>query len=208
MKNIVIALLCLASSSIYAQEGNAEFDGHKWEAPYYLPLPKDWNFERFLIPIGFAPEIPYKGVEDIRFTPGWAKRTSDEYWTYAFLWWLDGSPKIDAQIVATNLKAYYTGLYKANSDSVQTATENPVPAVTSFKKIPTAKGDLETYSGTIEMMDYMQRKPITLNCRVHLASCREENKSIIFYELSPKPFTHNNWTNLSQLWLNFKCKKS
>jgi len=83
-----------------------------------------------------------------------------------------------------------------------------MPVITSFKKAPTAKGDLETYTGTIEMMDYLQRKPITLNCIVHLASCKEENKSILFYELSPKPFTHNNWVNLNQLWLDFKCKKS
>jgi len=206
MKNILIALVCLTSTTIYGQD--AEFDGHKWEAPYHLPLPKDWNFERFLIPIGFAPEIPYKGIEDIRFTPGWAKKTSEEYWTYAFLWWLDGPPKTDAQIIAANLKAYYTGLYKANSDSVQSATEKPVQVITLFKKAPTAKGDLETYTGTIEMMYYLQRKPITLNCIVHLASCKEANKSILFYELSPKPFTHSNWVNLNQLWLDFKCKKS
>ena len=36
------------------------------KAPYNLGFPKDWGVERFLIPIAFAPQIPYKGVEDIR----------------------------------------------------------------------------------------------------------------------------------------------
>lgn len=77
MKYLIILMLCLTSLSIYGQEVKTEFDGHKWEAPYQLPVPKDWTIERFLIPISFAPQIPYKGVEDIRFTPGWGKVDSD-----------------------------------------------------------------------------------------------------------------------------------
>src|SRR4030095_1063466 len=197
MKNLTILILCLASLSIYGQEAETGFDGHKWEAPYFLPLPKDWTIERFLIPISFAPQIPYKGVEDIRFTPGWAKVNSDEYWTYAFLWYLDAPPKMDAKIIAENLKAYYTGLFKSNTDSTRASTEKLIPVPTSFKKVATDKGDLETYTGTIQMVDYMQRKPITLNCIVHMKSCTEENKTILFYELSPKPFTHSNWLSLN-----------
>jgi hypothetical protein len=208
MKNLTILMLCLISLSIYGQEAETEFDGHKWEAPYNLPVPKDWTIERFLIPISFAPQISYKGVEDIRFTPGWAKVKSDEYWTYAFLWYLDAPPKTDAKIIAENLKAYYTGLIRSNTDSARIATEKIIPVITSFKKTLTDKGDLETYTGTIEMLDYMQRKPITLNCIVHLKACPEDNKTILFYELSPKAFTHNNWLSLNQLWLDFKCIKS
>jgi hypothetical protein len=204
MKHILIIILCFTSLTGYAQEN---FDGHKWEAPYHLPIPKDWGVERFLIPIGFAPQIPYKGVEDIRFTPGWAKTTSDEYWTYAFLWYLEGSVKTTAQIIEENLKAYYTGLFKVNTDSSKLANEKIIPVTTSFKKVTTGKGDIATYQGTIEMMDYMQRKPITLHCIVRWKFCVEEKKNFLFYELSPKPFSHNNWKNLDQLWLEFRCRK-
>ena len=208
MKNIIVSLFCLISINSYSQEIITEFDGHKWEAPYDLAIPNGWAIERFLMPISFAPQISYRGVEDIRFAPGWANVKSDEYWTYAFLWYLDARPKTDEKIIAANLKAYYTGLYKVNTDSARYAIEKPVPAITSFKKTVTAKGDLETYTGTIEMLDYMQRKPIVLNCIVHLKVCAEENKTILFYELSPKPFTHNNWLALDRLWSDFKCKKS
>jgi len=207
MKNVVVFILCIISFCTYGQETTTEFDGHKWEAPYHLPMPTGWNFERFLIPISFAPEISYKGVEDIRFTPGWANVKSDEYWTYAFLWYLDSAPKTDAQIIAKNLTAYYTGLIKSNTANANASTEKSIPVTASFKKAPTDKGELETYTGTIEMLDYMQKKPIILNCRVHLKSCKEQNKYLIFFELSPKPFTHNNWINLNQLWLDFKCTK-
>jgi hypothetical protein len=70
MRYLIIIMLSLTSLSIFGQEEKTEFNGHTWEAPYTLPLPKDWTIERFLIPISFAPEIPYTGVEDIRFSPG------------------------------------------------------------------------------------------------------------------------------------------
>jgi len=207
MKNVVVFIFCLIFFCTYGQEATTEFDGHKWQAPYHLPMPTGWNFERFLIPISFAPEISYKGVEDIRFTPGWANAKSEEYWTYAFLWYLDSAPKTDVKIIAKNLTAYYTGLIKSNTANANVSSEKLIPVTASFKKIQTDKGDLETYTGTIEMLDYMQKKPITLNCRVHLKSCKEQDKFVLFYELSPKPFTHSNWTNLNQLWLDFNCKK-
>ena len=207
MKHLLVSMLCIAYLSSNGQETTTEFDAHKWEAPYHLATPKDWGLERFLIPINFAPSISYKGVEDIRFTPGWAKVKSDEYWTYAFLWYLDGSVKTNKNITAENLKAYYTGLFIVNSDSAKVAAWKSKPVITTFKKVPTAKGDVKTFTGTIEMIDYLQQKPITLNCRAHLKYCRDENKTIIFYELSPQPFTHNIWTSLNHLWLDFKCKK-
>ncbi len=208
MKRLMILLLILTSLNIYAQKDSV-FDGHTWQAPYHLSIPKDWTIERFLIPIGFAPQIPYKGVEDIRFAPGWAKVKSDEYWSYAFLWYLDGTPKTGAAIIAQNLKAYYSGLVKVNIDNAKhkDSLEKLTAATTSFKKIETQKGDDATFQGTINMIDYMQLKPITLNCIAHIRPCVEEKKTIIFYELSPQPFEHSIWRDLDKLWTEFSCKR-
>lgn len=198
----------MISVDLSGQEtATTEFDGHKWEAPYNLPIPKDWTIERFLIPINFAPQISYRGVEDIRFSPGWSKVKTEEYWTYAFLWYLDGSVKMDPEIIAFNLKAYYSGLIESNRENLKIPDEKLIPVQTSFIETKTEKDDLKTFTGTIYMLDYMQQKPITLNCIAHLKTCPEENRTIIFYELSPKSFSHNNWLNLNQLWLDFACKK-
>jgi hypothetical protein len=205
MKALAIIILSLFSVAVYGQEIEPEFDGHKWEAPYTLPIPKDWTIERFLIPIGFAPQISYKGVEDIRFTPGWSKVKNDDYWSYAFLWYLEGEVKINSRIIESNLKAYYTGLIGVNGRSIP--AEKLIPVVTSFKKTRKVNGDLKTYIGTIKMVDYMTQKPITLNCKAHLKSCLGENKTFIFCELSPKPLSHNIWLSLDKLWIDFKCKK-
>lgn len=204
MKILAILFLSLSSVIVYGQEPEP-FDGHKWEAPYHFPTPQNWGIERFLIPISFAPKIPYKGVEDIRFTPGWANAKSEEYWSYAFLWYLDGKVTIDAKTIDSNLHAYYTGLVSINGQNIP--AEKVIPVVTSFKKIKTENGDQETYTGTVKKTDYMSQKPIVLNAKVHLRSCPEENKTFIFYELSPQPLSHIVWASLDKLWLEFKCKK-
>ena len=208
MKNSITVVFCLISLFTFGQTTKVEFDGNKWEAPYTLDFPKGWDVERFLIPIEFAPSIPYKGVEDIRFTPGWGKAGTEEYWSYAFLWYLDEKPEITAKIVAENLKAYYTGLVGRNIVPRKIPADKIFPVKTEIKATKTAVGDLKTFSGTIYMLDYMEQKPITLNCMVHVKYCPGKNNAFIFNEISPKPFSDNLWKNLNQLWINFTCDKT
>jgi hypothetical protein len=162
-----------------------------------------------LIPIEFAPQIPYQGVEDLRFTPGWGDSTSNEYWTYSFLWYLDGKPETNAEIIAKNLEHYYTGLIGRNIEKRKIPAEKIFTPKTSFKEIETGKGDIKTFQGTIYMLDYMQQEPITLNCIVHLKACETlKDKTFIFYEISPKPLTDNIWQQLNNLNTSFNCSKS
>ena len=206
MKNLIIVLLCVLAFDTFGQNPTDEFDAKKWEAPYHLNSPKDWDVERFLIPISFAPQIPYTGVEDIRFAPGWSKVQSDEYWSYAFLWYLEGTPKITAKTVKNNLKAYYSGLVGVMQGEI--SADQLVPVKTKFKKVKTEKGDLKTFRGTINMLDYMAKKPIVLNCIVHLKSCSGQNSTFVFYAISPKPYTDKIWQSLHQLWIEFNCNKA
>jgi hypothetical protein len=199
LKTIAILLLTLFSLALYAQD----FDSQSSETPYDLPAPEGWGTERFPIPIVFAPEIEYSGEEDIRFAPGWAKAKSEEYWSYAFLWYLDGKVKTNPEIVAGNMKTYYEGLIGSNGAHIP--KENLIPVVTTFRKVKKEEGDRGTFTGTVKMTNYMNQEPVTLNCKVHLKSCGD--KTIIFYELSPKLFEHAVWAQLDLLWTGFRCTK-
>jgi hypothetical protein len=200
----VLALLMLSfvAGTLFSQE-QPEFEGRTWKAPYTLPTPPGWAVERFPIPIMFAPEIPYKGVEDLRFAPGWSKVKSDEYWSYAFLWYLEGDVPMDPTTIGRNMKVYYEGLISSNGSAIP--REQLIPVTTSFKEARTTKGDLKTYVGTIRMLDYMQKKPITLHCMVHVRSCPQDERTFIFHELSPQGSSHRIWKRLDQLWSGFKC---
>ncbi len=191
-----------------AQDPKVEFDGSKWKAPYTLSFPEGWGVERFPIPIEFAPKIPYKGVEDIRFAPGWGDAKSEEYWTYAFLWYLDEAPAINAKIIESNLNEYYTGLIGRNIERRKIPAQKLLPVKTSMKEVNTAPGDLKTFYGTIAMLDYMEQKPQILNCIVHLKSCAGQSKGFVFNQISPKAMTDKVWVSLDLLWKSFDCNPS
>ncbi len=207
MKNLLLALCCLISAIAFAQDTKVAFDGKNWQAPYALDFPKGWDVERFLIPIEFAPSIPYKGIEDIRFTPGWGNAKTEEYWSYAFLWYLDGKPNITAENTAANLKAYYTGLIGRNIEPRKIPAEKVFPVKTAIKAVKTAAGDIKTFNGKIDMLDYMEQKPITLNCIVHIKLCPGKNNTFVFTEISPQPYNHKVWEAFGQLWGSFNCDK-
>jgi len=207
MKKVLFGILCLLSLNLLAQDAQPAFDGAKWHAPYTLASPTGWDVERFPIPISFAPAIPYKGVEDIRFTPGWAKVNTDEYWSYAFLWYLDGKQAMTPQIIETNLKAYYTGLVGMNIESRKIPADKLVQIKTSFKEVKKDKGDLKTFHGTVYMLDYMEQKPMILNCIIHLRSCPARDNTFVFNEISPQPYGHKTWQALDQLWTGFSCSE-
>lgn len=205
MKQTLFIILWLAFLEASGQEAQNKFDGKKWEAPYFLDIPQGWDVERFLIPISFAPSIPYKGVEDIRFTPGWGKKEGDDYWSYAFLWYLDGTQEFNAKTIERNLVAYYTGLAKTNIDTSKVNLDTLVKVNASVKNRKGVGADLLTFEGKADILDFITLKPISLNLMIHIRYCKEQAKTVVFHEASPRMFTDKVWKDLDLLWTTFRC---
>jgi metallo-beta-lactamase class B len=171
---------------------------------FALPVPDGWTTETFPVPPSFATGIPFKGVEDIRFAPGWSKPGSEDYWTYAFLWNLEGTPLIDSVVVAAYLKSYYTGLIHANAKGKGIPADKiPEAAVTMSPSDNPSK-----FRGTIDMLDYMTQRPITLHFVIRVVTCPMENRVFVFHELSPKQEADGVWPKLDSLWHGFACADS
>jgi hypothetical protein len=183
------------------------FDPYSYVPDYFLPMPDKWGVERFQFPIEFATAIPYKGIEDVRFAPGWGDKNSAEYWSYCFLWWLDGDPQINLNDLEEDLKMYYTGLVGRNIPIRKIPPEKLVPVHVALKKVKQAPNDLETYSGTVNMLDYFLQKPMILNAVVHVRNCPEKNRKVLFFEISPKPETDLVWISMNSIFSEFRCFK-
>jgi hypothetical protein len=205
MKIQITLMFCFITFFSFGQTVE-KFDGPSWNPPYTLTL-DGWGIERFLIPVDFAPKIPYKGVEDIRFTLGWGDKNSEEYWSYAFLWYLDGKPAIDAVALKRNLDLYYDGLISRNIIKRNISAKIIFKTNTKLKQIATYPGDEKTFQGTVTMLDYMAKAPMVLNCKVHLKKCKGLDKTILFYQLSPKTYSDAVWKKLTKLWADFNCGK-
>lgn len=175
---------------------------HTWKPPYELPVPQNWGEERFVLPPDFAPGIPYKGVEDIRFTPGWGDPKSEEHWTYSFLWWLDENAVINVDKLQEALKLYYNGLVAQNITSRNIPANKVIPTTVTVKKIKSGAGDSETYSATINMLDYHTNQPIKLNGLVHIKG-KFKDKTAVYFTLSPQPFSHEVWKKMDDIGSKF-----
>jgi hypothetical protein len=201
MKNsfvAIVVIVCFSSCNNSTGKTAATKD-----EPYHFDVLPGWTSEHIPFPISFAGSIPYKGVENVRFTSGWGNPSSDEYWSYEFVWWLDGDQPMNAGTLQQNMRIYYTGLVTDNITRRNIPAVKVVPVVTAYKKINSTPGDVETYTGTVNMLDYMVQQPIVLNSLVHIQKCA--GHTVILYEMSPKPYSHAVWQELNKVALSFTC---
>jgi hypothetical protein len=77
------------------------------------PVPAGWRSEVIPFPFEFAPAIPHRGLEDLRFPPGMFDPSSPDYWSYAFTWHTDDAAELDASALGLELTAYFAGLIAA-----------------------------------------------------------------------------------------------
>lgn len=175
-------------------------------AEYNFDVPKGWTVEKFPFPVAFAPKIPYKGFEDLRFTPGWESTVSDQHWSYTFLWWLEGDVKTDSAVLNEHLKYYYFGLLNSNVTARHIPVDKVIQPVVTIRKTSTDSADAETYTGTIKMINYLDLtfSTITLNCVIHKRDCNAH--TAILFQLSPKPLQDKVWQQLYEVKDSFKCR--
>src|SRR5581483_6769874 len=83
------------------------------EPPYQVPAPAGWARETIDLPPSFAPDMKWKGTEELRFAPQWLKPGSKTFFSYALLFWLPDDQKVDRQTLERELLTYYRGLAKA-----------------------------------------------------------------------------------------------
>lgn len=153
------------------------------QAAYLLNTPTNWTIERFDLPPVFAPGLPIKGTEDIRFSPGWSKRDNENYWSYCYLWTLQSGEPLTQADLETCLKFYYTGLVRSNL----TDTAHLIPVTIKLHRIPNVAPGRKAFKGEIHMLDYMSKQPIILNLKIH------QKNNFIFFEVSPLPYANKIW---------------
>jgi len=172
-----------------------------------LPVPEGWSTEYFSLPPDFAKQVKAVGVEDLRFFPGWEDPNSEGHWSYVFLWWLDGNAAINGTYIENNLKTLYTGLVNRNITPRKIPLEKVLPVTVHMKPVKIAQGDLKTFEGEVNMLNYITQTPMILHVIVHHKDCADKTHGFLIFEVSPKPFNHPNWEKLNKLNADFSCIK-
>ncbi|MBY5922382.1 hypothetical protein [Ferrimonas balearica] len=75
-----------------------------------LPEPAGWRGERIALPPEFAPELPFKGAEEMRFSPGMYDPQANDFFSYLFAFELAPGTALDKRNIERLLLVYYQGL--------------------------------------------------------------------------------------------------
>lgn len=171
------------------------------EPSLFTEAPEDWRPEVIPFPLGFAPEIDLEGVEELRFAPGMFKPETTDYFSYAFVWALNGEIRLSEDKLVEYLLAYYRGLYKAVSKLEEKKTENFKVEVTSAKKgfYPGAEA---SHQGTVFWREpFATEKEQTLHLLIDQWICKKTGKTMVYFLLSPQQQGHSVWKTLTSFRL-------
>lgn len=168
---------------------------------FLLDAPDNWRKETLTLPLSFAPELDYKGLEFVRFSSGWGDKNSEEFWTYKFAWYLDINPNITAETLNKELKIYFDGLLNLIGKGRGLAKETIVPTKANIVRNSSKK----LFLGEVIIFDVFFTEALkTLNVKVSTKYCKITKKHIVYFEFSPQPFKHKLWKTMNKITI--PCK--
>ena len=145
-------------------------------------------------PLSFASDIVHRGVEEIRFSPGWADPKASDYFTYAFVWLLEPPARLDAPTLKGDLHSYFKGLMasvawekqgEAKTEPLGTyVTVDRVRAPRSeptFPVRPAYRAEVMTYDA------FHAGKKLVLQIDIFEPKSPVEGRQLYYFEASPKP---------------------
>ncbi len=179
--------------------------------PYTLTAPEGWRSERLPFPLSFAPDLDYKGHENLRFAPGMFKPEMADYFSYAFVLWIDGKMSFEPESLEKDLLKYYRGLCGSVARSRKLDLDLSRIAVKVKKQDQKGKlggEDAEFLHAQIDWYDpFVTGKPLSLHLEIWGRTADAGKRSCLFAIVSPKEKTAAVWETLRKIQREFACPR-
>ena len=195
MRKIIVAFLFITSIFIAAkgQDAKAEF----------LKEPSTWSFERFPLPPVFAPGFPYKGVEELRFSPGMFNKDSSDYFSYAFVAQLDNTTAMRQPDIKNYLLTYFKGLCGSTAKERNLSIDTSQITVSIEKKNNVPPG-VTIYNALLNVFGvFADGAPVTLNAEIKVLNNLTTKNSYLVFIASPHKKTDDIWKQLYKIQNSF-----
>jgi hypothetical protein len=212
MKRCVVVAVSSALIACSSQQGrppeHAPSRGHvQHVSSFHLPTPPGWQIEIFPFPLEFAPSLPYLGVEELRLAPGFFDAGAPGFWSYVFVWYLEGDVPFTAAGLAKDLETYYEGLAKSRESP---ALYDPIKAAahaTLGEGKPVPQG-FTHYEGAVDIHDpFTTHARLTLRVKLDVLCCRDEGRTAVLSRASPQPPQSPVWAELAGIASGFRCSR-
>jgi hypothetical protein len=182
---LIIILLSLNAFFALAQNANR----------LLLHIPEDWTYEKLDFPLSFAPDIHYKGFEELYFSPGMFDTLSPNYFTYLFVLSINDKINIKTKEIEDFLLKYYKGLCSGNTNVDTSKVKAKV------KKYINLKSKNQCYTGQLTFFDVFCNKgqKILLNMELEVIVNKKDNKLFVIALVSPSSKQSQTWLELHQI---------
>jgi hypothetical protein len=202
-QNLLLLLVLAFGSEALAQKAPA-----MPEVPFVMPKPEGWRTETIPFPLEFAPQLPYKGLEELRFAPGMFKPGTEDFWTYAFVWWLEGEVPLTTDTLNGDLKTYLEGLSRAVEEKNAKFDPRRATVTARLMEAKAPQEGQQHFEGKVDAYDpFKTHKPLTLHFRVSVFRCPAQGTTVAFFQASPQPMKHKVWQALARVREGFRCSK-
>jgi hypothetical protein len=176
---------------------------HAQPKPVLLPAPTDWQLEQFSLPPIFAPTVPYKGMEELRFSPDMFKKDAPNYFTYIFAARFDNTRSVSLTDISSYLLTYFKGLCSktAADRKLSPVDTNAITVAIAPKR---SAGTARIYSITLHAFGvFTDGAPVTLNMEVKVLQDPAVARVYLLFIVSPQPKTAPVWEQLYDLQKRF-----
>ena len=180
--------------------------------PCQVPTPSGWRKENFALPPSFAPDMKWKGTEELRFAPGMFKANAPDFFSYAMLFCLPDDAEIDAKTMQRELLAYYRGLAAAVLKGKKKEVDTKVfsltitPASQQPDRRPGGEA-LTSYVGELKWTEpFGTGKPQALVLEIQSWASAKDKHHCVFVCASPQPPTGAVWKTLREIRAGCTCR--
>ena len=179
--------------------------------------------ETIKLPPAFAPEMKLRGTEEVRFAPGMFEATSDTFFSYVFVFRLEGKPDVSQQIsqrisqpisqktLHRELLVYYRGLATAvlGSRGVKVDVEKfslKLQRVKSSGSKESPRKGATVYTGKLDWIEpFVTRKSQTLSLEILTWPSATGSKArYVFCSVSPKKPSARIWKQMREVRDKFR----
>ncbi|MBL9153095.1 MAG: hypothetical protein JNK37_11435 [Verrucomicrobiales bacterium] len=150
-----------------------------------------WKGERIPLPPSFAPDLGWKGVEEIRFAPGMFEADAPDFFSYVLVFSLQPGSAIAEADLERELLTYYRGLSAAvMRGRQQTVDTRPFTVAlgpqAKAESPPAAAPDVTAYTGTLRWIEpFATQRDQTLHLEIH--TWQHRDRPVVLSCVSPIP---------------------
>jgi membrane-associated protease RseP (regulator of RpoE activity) len=174
--------------------------------PFHYSVPGNWRLDpRFPFPLPWAPTITYKVFDDLAFAPGFDDVASPEYYSYLFVWWIEGGIPNSVHLNA-DMIAYFQGLSKQRGERLGFRPDASKITASFHEGGQTTLGSQPAsfWSGNVTVYD-THGQVVALSSEISATACPNSGHSLLYFAMSKEPRPAALWNQLDAVKRTIQC---